>query len=125
MTVLFWTSSIAYFLVGTNYILRTICITLVDWIGYSTETVRLEKTTTVTFLVQFFNTAFLLLLINANWSEQYFSFGLTGGDMADFNQQWYKTVGSYMIYTMAFNSIYPALEAGGYWAMRIGFRILA
>ena len=82
--VLFWTNSIAYFLVGVNYALRVICIMLVDWIGYDTETVRLEKTTTVTFTLQFFNTAFLLLLINVNWSEQFFSFGLTAGDNEDF-----------------------------------------
>jgi hypothetical protein len=67
--VLFWTNSIAYFLVGINYILRVFCIMLVDWIGYNTETIRLERTTTVTWIATFFNTAFLLLLINTNWSE--------------------------------------------------------
>ena len=84
LEVLFWTNSIAYFLVGVNYFLRVFCIALVDWIGYDTETVRLEKTTTVTFTLQFFNTAFLLLLINTNWSEQFFSFGLVAGDNEDF-----------------------------------------
>jgi hypothetical protein len=66
---LFFTSSLSYLLIGLNYILRTVCIMLVDWIGYSTETIRLQKTTTVTFLVQFFNSAFLLLMVNANLSE--------------------------------------------------------
>jgi hypothetical protein len=42
---------------------------LVEWVGYATETVKLERTTTVTFLAQFFNTAFLLLMVNVNWSE--------------------------------------------------------
>jgi hypothetical protein len=67
--VLFWTNAISYFLVGTNYFLRTACIMLVEWVGYATETVKLERTTTVTFLAQFFNTAFLLLMVNVNWSE--------------------------------------------------------
>lgn len=124
MEVLIWTESIAYILVGLNYVLRTACIMLVQWIGYHTETMKLERTSTVTFLVTFFNTAFLLLLINCNWSEQFFSFGLINGDMADFNGQWFKTVGALIIYTMAFNSVYPVLEACGYWGMRIGFRIL-
>lgn len=44
--------------------------------------------------------------------------------MSDFNAQWFHIVGSSIIYTMAFNSVYPVLEAGGYWGMRIGFRIL-
>ena len=122
--VLFWTEAIAYILVGLNYVLRTACIMLVHWIGYHTETIKLERTSTVTWLVTFFNTAFLLLLINCNWSEQFFSFGLVNGDMADFNGQWFKTVGALLIYTMAFNSVYPVLEACGYWGMRILFRIL-
>lgn len=52
---------------------------LVDWIGYDTETERLSQTTNVTFYVLFFNSAFLLLMVNANLSEQPFSFGLTSG----------------------------------------------
>jgi len=124
LEVMFWTNSIAYFLVGINYVLRMACIMLVDWIGYDTETVRLERTTTVTWLAQFFNTAFLLLMINCNWSEQSITFGLTAGDIPDFNGQWFRTIGAYLIYTMLFNSVYPLLEAVGYWAMRLGYRIL-
>ena len=52
-----------------NYVLRMICIKLITWIGYPTETRQLEEITQVTFLVQFFNTAFLLLLVNADLSE--------------------------------------------------------
>ena len=122
--VLFWTNAIAYVLVGVNYVLRLVCIMLVDWVGYATETVRLERTTTVTWLAQFFNTAFLLLMINCNWSEQSISFGLTAGDIPDFNAAWFKTIGAYMIYTMAFNSVYPLLEALGYWALRLVYRVL-
>ena len=124
LKVLFWTKSISYFLIGTNYILRTVCIILVNWVGYETETEKLERTTTVTFLAQFFNTAFLLLMINVNWSEQPISFGLTSGEIPDFNSKWFKLVGASLIYTMIFNSVYPFLEAMGYWGMRLGFRIL-
>lgn len=124
LEVLFWTNSIAYFLVGVNYFLRVFCIALVDWIGYDTETVRLEKTTTVTFTLQFFNTAFLLLLINTNWSEQFFSFGLVAGDNEDFQANFFSTVGSSIIYTMVFNSVYPFLEAMGYWGLRLLTRLL-
>ena len=49
--------------------LRTVCIKLVTWIGYPTETEQLWETTKVTFIVQFFNTAFLLLLVNADLRE--------------------------------------------------------
>ena len=62
-------NGLSYILTGINFVLRTVCIMLIDWVGFNTETERLSKTTTVTFLVQFFNTAFLLLMVNVNWSE--------------------------------------------------------
>ena len=63
------TSGLSYLLIGLNVVLRMVCIMIVDWIGYPTETKRLSQTTTVTFIVQFFNSGVLLLLINANLAE--------------------------------------------------------
>lgn len=62
-------SSLSYILIGFNYILRTIVIMVVTKIGYATQTGQLERITTVTFLCQFFNTSFILLLVNADLSE--------------------------------------------------------
>lgn len=42
---------------------------MIAWIGYRTETEKLEKTTMLTFYVVFLNTAVLLLLVNANMLE--------------------------------------------------------
>jgi len=39
--VLLLITAISYFLIGFNYVLRTICIMLIDWVGFSTETMRL------------------------------------------------------------------------------------
>jgi hypothetical protein len=63
-------TSFSYILIGFNYVLRTIVIAVVVWIGYATQTAQLERITTVTFLCQFFNTAFILMLVNADLSEQ-------------------------------------------------------
>ena len=123
-TVLLWTSALSYLLIGINYILRTVCIMLVDWIGYSTETVRLSKTTTVTFIVQYFNSAFLLLMVNANMSEQPVTFWLTTGSLPDFNTAWFRSVGDIIVLAMVFNIYYPILEVLGYWGLRILFRCL-
>jgi hypothetical protein len=123
-TVLLWTSALSYLLIGINYILRTVCIMLVDWIGYSTETIRLSKTTTVTFIVQFFNSAFLLLMVNANMSEQPVTFWLTTGTLPDFNSAWFRSVGDIIVLAMVFNIYYPIIEVGGYWALRVLFRCL-
>ena len=104
--------------------LRTICIKLVAWIGYPTETRQLEETTKVTFAVQFFNTAFLLLLVNADLREQPFSFGLIGGLESDFDESWFKVIGNTLVGTMIFTMIFPILEAFGFWGLRLLMRIL-
>ena len=36
--VFLWLNSLKYFITGVNFVLRTICIKLVAWIGYPTET---------------------------------------------------------------------------------------
>ena len=97
---------------------------MVDWIGYPTETERLSKTTTVTFVVQYFNSAFLLLMVNANMSEQPITFWLTTGTMPDFNSSWFRSVGDIIVLAMEFNIYYPIIEILMYAAMRFFFRLL-
>jgi len=55
-------------LIGFNYIIRYFVIIAVTWIGYPTETKLLERITSVTFYCQFFNTAFILMLVDADLS---------------------------------------------------------
>ena len=122
--VYFLTTALSYLLIGINYILRTVCIMMVDWIGYPTETERLSKTTTVTFIVQYFNSAFLLLMVNANMSEQPITFWLTTGAMPDFNSAWFRSVGDIIVAAMVFNIYYPIIEILGYAGLRFLYRLL-
>lgn len=117
-------TGLSYVLAIINFILRTICIMLVDWIGFNTETERLSKTTTVTFAVQFFNTAILLLLVGANWSEQPITFWLTGGQFSDFNEIWFRSIGNTICGLMWVNAFFPIIEAIGYFGLRLFFRLL-
>lgn len=119
-----WLSSLKYFITTINFVLRTVCISLVAWIGYPTETKQLEETTKVTFWMQFFNTAFLLLLVNADLSEQPFSFFLEGGSEADFDHSWFKVVGNTMVGTMIFVMLWPIIEAFVFFGLRLVGRIL-
>ena len=117
-------TALSYVLTGINFVLRTACIMLIDWVGFNTETKRLMKTTTVTFLVQFFNTAFLLLLVGANMSEQPITFWLTGGQFSDFNSMWFRSIGNTLVGTMYFNAWFPIIEALMYLGLRILFRVM-
>lgn len=45
---------------------RNFLVSLIEWIGYSTRTMQIQAITLVIFITQFFNTAIILLLVNAN-----------------------------------------------------------
>lgn len=124
LEVFVWLNSLKYFITGVNFFLRTICIALVAWIGYPTETEKLGMTTKMTFFVQYFNTAFLLLLVNADLGEQPFSFGLTGGTESDFDKTWFKVIGNTIVATMMFSAVFPMMEACGFFGIRLVLRIL-
>ena len=74
--------------------------------------------------MQFFNTAFLLLLVNADLREQPFSFGLTGGLEGDFDHTWFKVIANTIVSTMIFSAIFPFLEAMGFFSLRTLGRVL-
>jgi hypothetical protein len=100
-------------------------IFIVNKIGYETETGKLKAVTVVTFLCQFFNTAFVMLLVNADLTEQPFpTFGFNSGTNGDFNAAFFRTIGNTLISTMVLNAVYPIIDFLMYWGMRVGFRIL-
>ena len=82
------------------------------------------RITIVTFLCQFFNTGFILLLINADMREQPFSFGVIYGKNGDFNAEFFQQTGDILISTMLFNSFYPLIEFFGHWVKRATLRKL-
>jgi hypothetical protein len=77
----YWLSStLGYGITIVNYIIRTVVISLIEGIGYKTETKQLAQVTAFTFYSLFFNTAFLFVLVNANLEEQPMNFFLTRGN---------------------------------------------
>jgi len=69
--------------------------------------------------VQFFNTAFLLLLVNADLREQPLTFGLVGGLESDFDKSWFMVIGNTLVGTMIFGMVFPILEACGWFSLRL------
>lgn len=124
LTIKFWKSALGYTLTGLSFVLRKIIIGLVAWIGYKTETEKLESTTTVVFLVQYFTLAWLILLVQADMSEQFFNFGMTGGAFSDFNSGFFSSSANTIIASVQFNAIFPILEFIGFFGIRFLFRIL-
>lgn len=61
--------SIAFFIIAVNIVLKTLIINLVFWIGEITFSEQKTTITNSVFYAQFFNTAFLILIVNANLTE--------------------------------------------------------
>jgi len=121
-TAYFINSSLGYMVTGVNWVIRTVIITLITWIHYKTETAQLTAITLFTFLAQFFNTAFLFLMVNANMSEQPLTFALTSGSFTDFNSGWFKSVGNVLVDAMVFNAWFPIVEIVLYAGIRELYR---
>jgi hypothetical protein len=61
---------VKFAIIGINVILRMLIIKLIMYIGKDTESEQARLITNGVFIVQFFNTALLLLMVNANMVEQ-------------------------------------------------------
>ena len=57
--------SIAFIIIAVNVALKTLIINLVYWVGEDTQSEQKSSITKGVFYAQFFNTGFLLLLVNA------------------------------------------------------------
>jgi len=97
---------------------------LIKWIGYHTESGQTSAIMTSIFVVQFFNTAILLLLTNANTEDAGLGFLPFKGMYNDLNFEWYNDIGSSFITTMITAGIFPIIEFGIAFGMKTAFKFL-
>jgi hypothetical protein len=90
-------------------VLKALIIALITWVKEDTVSQQLSSITNGVFIAQFFNTGFLLLLVNANMTEhepealtKHFK-----GPFYDYMPRWYAEVGMKIVQTMMINSILP------------------
>jgi quinol-cytochrome oxidoreductase complex cytochrome b subunit len=84
----------------------------VYWIGEATFSEQKTTITNIVFYAQFFNTAFLILLVNANlsehhpkWFTKYFK-----GSYYDYTPDWYLDVGLKIVQTMTISAFLPYIN---------------
>ena len=115
--------SVQIMIVAINYILRLFIIKLIVYIGKDTESEQTRLISNGVFLVQFFNTALLLLLVNANFTEQSPLLGaFFRGQVTDFNSWWFSDIGNTLIGAMTFNIYWPVFEFLMWYTYRVVFR---
>lgn len=118
-------TSVQYMIVAINYILRLFIIKLIVFLGKDTESEQTKLITNGIFIVQFFNTALLLLLVNANLDEQSGLFSLVfSGAVPDFNSWWFSDIGNTLVGAMMFNVYWPVFEFFMWFGYRTLFRQL-
>ena len=112
-----------YSIVLVNVLLRMLVIWMVKKVGYADRTQETQNIMMLVFLIQFFNTGPLLILINADL--QYSGIPLlrliTSGYYTDFSVRWYKDVSNTLISSMLINILAPIAE----FVITLGLRFLA
>lgn len=125
VNLLFYNSAIQYMIVGINYVLRLFIIKLIIYLGKDTESEQTKLITNGVFIVQFFNTALLLLMVNANLTEQSDFLGsFFARKITDFNTIWFADIGNTLIGAMIFNLYWPIMEFCAFYGLRTTFRLL-
>jgi hypothetical protein len=114
---------VSFVIVFLNYFLRDIIIALVKRIGFHTETNQTKVIMVFIFIVQFFNTAILNLLTNANLREA-IGISVFSGIYPDFDFNWYIDFGVPMISTMLTNAFSPLIELWMFYPLTLLYRLL-
>ena len=113
------------FIVVVNIILTTIVIKLIQWIRYDTHSEQIATITNGVFVAQFFNTALVLPLVQANFSEVFPPLGfIFRAKYTDYDDEWYASVGYLLVQTMMINSVVPVAAATAAYVMNMGMRWL-
>jgi len=91
---LIWTNAIMVIIITVNTILKSSTVALITWIGYDTYSELMTRIINGVFIVLFFNTGILLLLVNANLSDISSPLGnIFDGRFFDYSPKWYVFVG--------------------------------
>jgi len=114
--------SISFSIVVINFILREIMIVMIKQVGYHTETEQTRSIMVSIFVSQFFITAILILLTNANTQFTELSFLPFKGIYPDLTYEWYNDVAPTLLTTMLFNAVFPIIEFLGWFAIATALR---
>lgn len=117
-------NAISFMITAVNFIIRAINIKLVGCIQYHTKSQETEAITISIFVATFLNTAFLLLLSQANLQYNGLSFLGLNGSYVDMTENWYLNIGPSLVSTMMINSVYIWLDFGISYGTKTIFRLL-
>lgn len=112
--------------VVVNILLKLLCVWLVKQLQFANLSQETKRIMILVFIIQFFNTALIQLLVHADFSQlgvQALEF-INSGYHPDFTVRWYKDVGYLIIDSMTTNIYAPLVELGIALSLRFAFRTL-
>lgn len=88
-----------------------VVVLIIDAVGCDTQSSEMSFVMMAIFFTTLFNTGFLLLIVNGNMHEQrgFPLHSFLKGDISDFNQQWFVTMGHTIVGSMKINIYMPIL----------------
>ena len=102
-----------------NSILKILVRTLVDMIGYDTDSERVSTIMVVTFISALVNTAIIPLFTNANLAYvPLFRILPFRMNYSDLDESWYLTIGTQIVRTIMIQSFMPFISFLVSWGMR-------
>lgn len=98
--------------VVVNILLKLLCVWLVKQLNFANLSQETKRIMILVFIIQFFNTGLIQLLVHADFSQLGFSFlsFINAGYHPDFTVRWYKDVGYMIIDAMTTNIYAPIIE---------------
>lgn len=103
---------ISFLIVTFNYILRTVILKLVEWMGRKTFSKQMNSIMIYVFFSQFINTAFILLAVYSNFEKAHVPYvkHIFNGQYPDFTMEWYFKVGAIFSQTLLILGISPLFD---------------
>lgn len=93
-----------------NIVIRTVNISLVDFIGYDTDSKKISLVMTSVFVAQMVNTGFVVIMTNANLGYSILRFLPIRNQYTDIDRDWYMNIGIQIQKTMLIMAFMPYIE---------------
>lgn len=98
-----------------NAIFKKVALHSITMLKLSTKSNECNVMMLTVYVMTFFNTAVLIVLLHSNFSESkwaWLKFFFSSGKQSDWNTEWYSSVGPTLIQTMLIQCFTPLVEIG-------------
>lgn len=119
-------ASVPLVVIVCNLALKFTAIIMIQFVKFERRTIEVSKIQSTCFMLIFFNSAFAILLINANVKDLDIPIPLIflDGRYADFSENWYRHVSGFIISPMYIQIIMPVIYMLVEFALQGGLAIL-